>query len=61
MLHLFAEVNLDSIKGNKEMHKTDQPTSYLKIYTKDKVISIDDYGLEGNGPLKEVYSIVYKY
>jgi hypothetical protein len=60
VLHLLQNCNLKKLKTFYKVSKTDQPTSTITIYTKKDTFSIEDYGLEGEYPLQEVYKIVYK-
>ena len=60
VLQLLQASDLDKLKTDYNVAKTDQPTSTTKIYTTRKTYVIKDYGLEGDYPLKELYKIVYK-
>ena len=52
--------DLEKLKTEYKVEKTDQPTSTTKIFTTKKTFVITDYGLEGDYPLKEIYKIVYR-
>lgn len=58
LLSIFA---LDKLKTEYSCDMSDQPNSVTKIFTTKKTFVIKDYGLKGEDPLKELYSIVYKY
>jgi len=51
---------IDQLKHKYSVSMTDQPTSRLEIFQGSKVFLIEDYGLQGEYPLKEIYRIVYK-
>ena len=53
--------DLEKLKTDYAVSETDQPTSKTKIYTTKKTFVFDDYGLEGDYPLQELYKIVYRY
>jgi hypothetical protein len=57
---LLQNVFLDSLKGNANHSRSDQPSSTITIFEKGKVFVVKDYALEGTDPLKEIYGIVYK-
>ncbi len=61
ILKLMKIADLEKLKKEYKVGKTDQPSSKTKIYTTKKTFVIDDYGLEGDYPLQELYKIVYKY
>ena len=60
ILDILEGINLDLLKENYSVRKTDQATSILIIYAKKKVYRIEDYGLEGDAPLPEIYKLIYK-
>jgi hypothetical protein len=60
ILQLLQNTNLDSLKKEYSIGKTDQPTSIIKVYTNIRTYSFKDYGLEGESPLKDLYKIVYR-
>ena len=60
VLQLLQSSDLDKLKTEYKVARTDQPSSTIKIYTTQKTYVIKDYGLEGDYPLKELYKIVYK-
>jgi hypothetical protein len=61
ILKFLKIADLDKLKKEYSVGKTDQPSSKTKIYTIKKTFIVDDYGLEGDYPLQELYKIVYKY
>jgi hypothetical protein len=61
ILALLKISDLEKLKTEYKVSKTDQPSSKTKIYTTKKIFVIDDYGLEGDKPLQELYKIVYRY
>jgi len=52
--------DLEKLKKEYTNRKSDQPTSTITIYTEHGNFVIKDYGLVGDHPLPELYSIVYK-
>jgi hypothetical protein len=58
---LLKIADLEKLKTEYKISWTDQPSSKTKIYTTKKTYVINDYGLEGDYPLKELYKIVYRY
>jgi hypothetical protein len=61
VFELLKSSNLNSLKAEYSVSRTDQPTSTMTIYSTHKTFIIKDYGLEGAYPLKELYKIVYKF
>jgi hypothetical protein len=61
VLHLLQTSDLDKLKSAYKVPKSDQPTSVTTIYKGQKKYVINDYGLEGDYPLQDLYKIVYKY
>lgn len=61
ILTLLKIDDLEKLKKEYKVDKSDQPRSKTKIYTTKKTFVVDDYGLEGDYPLQELYKIVYKY
>lgn len=61
VLKLLEKTNLDSFKENYTVGGTDQPTATTIIYTDGKTYTIKDYGLKGDDPLWELYSLVFKW
>lgn len=53
--------DLERLRNEYSVSKSDQPRATTKIYTTKRVFVIDDYGMEGEYPLKELYRIVYKF
>jgi len=60
ILKLIKITDLEKLKKEYKVTKTDQSSSKIKIYTTKKIFVVDDYGLEGDYPLQELYKIVYK-
>lgn len=63
MNHIFdliKKADLSKLKKEYSTNKSDQPRSTMTIYTKDNEYEIDDYGLEGDSLLIEIYDIAYK-
>jgi hypothetical protein len=60
LLKLLEKTDFAKLKKKYSVGKTDQPTSTITIYTKHQKIVIQDYGLEGDNPLPEIYNLVYK-
>jgi hypothetical protein len=61
ILALLKIDDIEKLKKEYKVRRTDQPSSKAKFYTTKKIFIIDDYGLEGEFPLQELYKIVYKY
>ena len=61
ILNLLKISDLQKLKTEYKVSRTDQPSSKTVIYTTKTKYTISDYGLEGEYPLKELYKIVYKY
>jgi hypothetical protein len=61
VLELLQKSNLEKLKEEYKVEKSDQPTSTTIIYTNTRKFTIKDYGLEGEYPLQELYKIVYKF
>jgi hypothetical protein len=61
LFKLLNAADLEKLKPEYRVSKTDQPTSTTTIYTGRKTFVVKDYGLEGEYPLQELYKIVYKY
>jgi hypothetical protein len=60
ILTLLNNSELQKLKPEYRVTRTDQPSSKTIIYTTKAKYEISDYGLEGNYPLQELYEIVYK-
>lgn len=58
---LISHVDMEKLKKNYKVNKSDQATSTMKFYTDKEVIVIEDYGLKGDYPLQDLYQIVYKF
>jgi hypothetical protein len=61
ILELLNKTKLEDLKTKYSVDIVDQPRSTTKIMTTTDNFEIDDYGLKGDYPLKELYKIVYKY
>jgi hypothetical protein len=61
ILRLLKIGDLETLQKEYKVNKTDQPRSKTTIYTTKKTFVVDDYGLEGDYPLQELYEIVYQY
>jgi len=61
ILKLLKIADLEKLKKEYKVSRSDQPSSKTKIYTTKNTFIVDDYGLEGDYPLQELYKIVYKY
>lgn len=61
ILNLLKIPDIQKLKAEYKVSRTDQPSSKTIIYTTRTKYTINDYGLEGEHPLKELYKIVYKY
>jgi hypothetical protein len=58
---LLQHANISELKHKYTTRSTDQPTSTITIYVDGESYAIEDYGLVGDAPLKEIYGIVYKF
>jgi hypothetical protein len=58
---LLHKADLEKLKTEYRVGKTDQPTSITTIYAGQRKFTIKDYGLEGEYPLQELYRLVYKF
>jgi hypothetical protein len=61
VLQLLQTADLDKLKTDYKVSKTDQPTSVITIYRGKQKYVVKDCGLEGDYPLQDVYKIVYRY
>ena len=61
ILELLNKTKLEDLKPKFSVDIVDQPRSTTTIITTSDKFEFDDYGLEGDYPLKELYKIVYKY
>jgi hypothetical protein len=59
--HLLQNTNFRNLKTSYTSNKSDQPTSTTIIYRTRDTVQIKDYGLQADEPLKELYTIVYKF
>jgi hypothetical protein len=60
LLKILQNIDLEKFKKDYKVNKTDQPNSKMTIYTEEKTFTINDYGLESDSTLEEIYNIVYK-
>ena len=60
IMNLLKISDLQKLKSEYKVAKTDQPSSRIIIYTTKTKYVISDYGLEGGFPLQELYKIVYR-
>jgi hypothetical protein len=58
---ILQNSDLNKLKDHYKINKSDEPTSTINLYTKQKNFEIVDYGLEGPYPLQDLYRIVYKF
>ena len=58
---LFQNVDLYQLKSEYAPNLSDQPTSTITIYTKEKSFIIKDSGLIGDYPLQDLYKLAYKF
>jgi hypothetical protein len=58
---LLEKSDLSKLKKEYSVSKTDQPTSKTTIYFNNNTLHFNDYGLEADYPLPQLYKIVYKY
>lgn len=61
VLSLLKISDLQKLKAEYNLRISDQPRSKTTVYTRKNTFIIDDYGLQGEYPLQELYKIVYKY
>lgn len=61
VFQLLKIEDLQKLKSEYKTDKTDQARSKITIYTAKTKYTIDDYGLVGGYPLRELYKIVYKW
>ncbi|HWI91060.1 MAG TPA: hypothetical protein VNT20_07285 [Flavisolibacter sp.] len=61
VLRLLRMTDINKLKTEYSVSKTDQPTSTTTIYFGQRTFVVNDYGLAGDYPLQELYKIVYKY
>ena len=57
---ILNNTDLEKFKNKYSVDRSDQPKSTITFYTNTKKIVIEDYGLNGEYPLQELYKIVYK-
>lgn len=58
---LIEKSDLSKLKKEYNSGKTDQPTSKTIIHFNNNTLHFNDYGLEAEYPLSQLYKIVYKY
>jgi hypothetical protein len=61
VLELLQDSDINKLKPEYRVSKSDQPTSTTTIYLGQRKIVVKDYGLEGEHPLQELYKLVYKF
>lgn len=61
ILKLLKIEDLEKLKSEYTVPKSDQTTSNTTIYTTKRTFIINDYGLKGDYPLQDLYKIIYKY
>ncbi len=61
ILKMLKIEDLAKLKKEYKVNMPDQPRSKTIIYTTKKTFFVDDYGLEGDHLLQDLYKIVYKY
>ena len=57
---LLENSNIPDLIHKPKLETSDEPTSYLTVYETKNKFSIEDYGLMGDAPLKDIYKIVYR-
>ena len=60
ILTLLTTSHMEELKKEYRKTATDQSSTKMLIYTKNKFFTFNDYGLIGSHPLGEIYKIVYK-
>ena len=58
---LLDHSDLDQLKPEYSIDRTDQPSSTTIITTNRMKYHIEDYGLVGEYPLRQLYRIVYRF
>jgi hypothetical protein len=58
---LIEKSDLSKLKKEYSNRKSDQPSSKTTIYFNNNTLQFNDYGLQADYPLSELYKIVYKY
>ena len=58
---LIEKSDLSKLKKEYSVGKTDQASSKTIIYFSNNTLQFNDYGLQADYPLPELYKIVYKY
>jgi hypothetical protein len=61
ILQILKRTDWEKIKKEYTVSKSDQPSSTITIFTESRKFIIKDYGLKGDGPLRELYTIGYKF
>ena len=61
VLELLQGSDLNKLKPEYSVTKSDQPTSTTTIYGRQRNYVIKDYGLAGEHPLQELYKVVYRF
>lgn len=57
---ILKDIDLKKLKNKYSIVDTDQPKSTITFYTNTDKIVIEDYGLQGEYPLQDLYKIIYK-
>ncbi|WP_143065380.1 hypothetical protein [Mucilaginibacter sp. OK283] len=57
---ILEHTDLKKLKNKYSVSAPDQPKSTITFYTNTGKIVIEDYGLQGEYPLQDLYKIIYK-
>lgn len=57
---ILKHTDLKKLKNKYSVSVPDQPKSIITFYTATDKIVIEDYGLQGEYPLQDLYKIIYK-
>jgi hypothetical protein len=57
---ILKHTDLKKLKNKYSFNVPDQPKSTITFYTNTGKIVIEDYGLQGEYPLQDLYKIIYK-
>ncbi|WDF79093.1 hypothetical protein PQ469_03610 [Mucilaginibacter sp. KACC 22773] len=57
---ILQRADLKNLKRKYTVNMSDQPKSTITFYTNTGKIVIEDYGLQGEYPLQDLYKIIYK-
>lgn len=58
---ILKHTDLKKLKNKYSVSVPDQPKSTITFYTNTSKIVIEDYGLQGEYPLQDLYKIIYKF